>query len=470
MKPTILWGLKRQTLQLSAIRSIGMMPRFTVWFLACCCLLMVTETSSAVTDYQVKQIEGQLNHPDAKLDPQYFDGENINKEIPFPQFNNYYTRFLKRYKNAVNYWNRLSAKDRADPKMAAVKTKLDEATKWKEGIAKVYPQALEEYNIAAKQQKAGATAAAKQAATNKKAIDDKCRLFKREVMTVERMYSMMGLLGRAGHLSGGSPGTPQQIKERAEAVTKACSQPKFADVGVGGCQWLKIPPDRAQWNPEEWCAVAPKWREILRAQVDARIAKDLETWNHRPLLALQLKGEQSLRFFSKAVPNESGWRDIHSWKDLYFPDDWKKKYPEKFQQLYDELELNEKVPTSLFAPVYKAFEDLRQDAKTKNGQWDLPKDAGKDYSVDLAKTQHANFTAKGKFIKAWLSRDSWRIHKNALGVPLRRTKPGFVYYSVDGQSLCQITAYTLTEPHLGGGKYEKATKVTWGYTRLQGCP
>ena len=253
-------------------------------------------------------------------------------------------------------------------------------------------------------------------------------------------------------------------------MAQACALPKFADVGVGGCQWLKIPPGRAQWNPEEWCAVAPKWREILRVQVDAQIAKDLETWNNRPLLATNLKGDQSLRFFSKAVPNQNGWRDIHSWKDLYFPKEWQKKYKAKYQQMYDDLELNEKVPDSLLAPVYKAFEDLRRDAETKGGRWELPKDEGRDYSVDLAKAQYANFTVKGKFIKAWLSRASWRIHKNALGVPLRRTKPGFVYYSVDGQALCQITDYTLTEPHLGGGNYEKATEVSWGYTRFQSCP
>ena len=177
-----------------------------------------------------------------------------------------------------------------------------------------------------------------------------------------------------------------------------------------------------------------------------------------------------MTFFARAVPNETGWRDIHSWKDLYFSDDWREKYIAKYQKMYDDIGVEKKAPESLLAPIYKAFEDLRKNAESKGGQWKLPEDAGRDYSVELAKSQHENFVAKGKFIKAWLSRTSWRVHKNALGVPLRRTKPGFIYCSVDGQKLCQITSYTLTEPHMGGGKYAKASKVTWGYSRLQSCP
>ncbi len=70
----------------------------------------------------------------------------------------------------------------------------------------------------------------------------------------------------------------------------------------------------------------------------------------------------------------------------------------------------------------------------------------------------------------YLSRASWKIHRNSLGVILRRTLPGYVLFKLPADPFCQLRSYTLTESYAGGGTYQKAAGVRFGYIRFQACP
>ena len=70
---------------------------------------------------------------------------------------------------------------------------------------------------------------------------------------------------------------------------------------------------------------------------------------------------------------------------------------------------------------------------------------------------------------AFLSRAGWKIHKNALGVVLRRTLPGYALFKLDDDPYCQLRPYTLTEQYSGGGTFAQASGVSFGYVRYQRC-
>lgn len=80
---------------------------------------------------------------------------------------------------------------------------------------------------------------------------------------------------------------------------------------------------------------------------------------------------------------------------------------------------------------------------------------------------HAAKAALGE--KGFLGRKTWKVHQNALGVPERRTKPGFVLVQPRGQTWCTLITYTVTEDYLGAGKYQKAAGVQFGSARFQKC-
>lgn len=62
-----------------------------------------------------------------------------------------------------------------------------------------------------------------------------------------------------------------------------------------------------------------------------------------------------------------------------------------------------------------------------------------------------------------------KVHENSLGVPDRRTKPGYVLVQPRGQKWCTLITYTVTEDYLGGGKYQKAKGVLFESGRFQKC-
>ena len=123
----------------------------------------------------------------------------------------------------------------------------------------------------------------------------------------------------------------------------------------------------------------------------------------------------------------------------------------------------------MFKPILAAFKTLRSDAERKAPTWKKPKSKGKDYSCSLAKKQLSRSKTKSTFKSSFLGRNSWKIRKNRLGVPLERTKPGYLFHKPKGQKWCQLTSYTLTEVYAGGGRYKKAKGVRFGFSRFQAC-
>ncbi len=115
------------------------------------------------------------------------------------------------------------------------------------------------------------------------------------------------------------------------------------------------------------------------------------------------------------------------------------------------------------------LDQLRQTVEKTASQWQNPANKGSDYSGKLASKQIKQMHEDANIQAVWLTRSTWKIHKNSLGVPLRRTKPGYILFKRDSEKYCQLKSYTLTEQYSGGGKYQVASGVRFGYVRFQTC-
>jgi hypothetical protein len=125
--------------------------------------------------------------------------------------------------------------------------------------------------------------------------------------------------------------------------------------------------------------------------------------------------------------------------------------------------------SQVWAEQKDKIDQLRQTVEKTASQWQNPINKGTDYSGKLASKQIKQMHKDSHIKDVWLTRATWKIHKNSLGVPLRRTKPGYILFKRDSEKYCQLKSYTLTEQYIGGGKYQTAGGVRFGYVRFQIC-
>lgn len=377
------------------------------------------------------------------LGERYWDGERVL--LASPSATKYVRKHVGRVRGEIAdgrvYLRRLTPDERADPAVPKLTARLDH---WNAYIEKV-------------------AASMEKAASGQASGDQSCRAFEAEV-TNDHKRAILSLARRSDN-SGISAGSLGDIAARAREVVAVCAKPAYRDVGKQGCHWLK----RTDYDPAMWCETAPRWKEILTARIEATVARKLGAFANRPLLSNNLKGDQSLQFFARAVPNADGWREASSWEALHFEPAERADYLARLNKMYAELGLAKRLTNADLAPIEDAFAQLRADAIAAAPGFRLPQKEGAGYSVGLARKQVTGFVGKAKVRAAFLSRASWRIHKNGLGVPLRRTRPGYVLVGVRGQKLCQLIGYTVTEDYKGGGRYQRARGVRFGASRFQGC-
>tara|TARA_R110002096_G_scaffold433887_2_gene653715 strand:+ start:20860 stop:22125 length:1266 start_codon:yes stop_codon:yes gene_type:complete len=298
-----------------------------------------------------------------------------------------------------------------------------------------------------------------------KEAEAKCRNFATEVMgdkdVAASMYNLM------------NPSVPllatrfASVRQHAQTVAAACALPKFEKVGVGSCPAMKV--NGPQRDPSLWCKAASNWKAILTANVNAQVNERVESFKNRPLLRDKLKGDQHIGFFVKSVPNKGGWRSHYRIADMIFPKEAQAKYINEANQMYEALGLDKRVTPATFDSIPTALAELRASAEASGGAFDMPKSYGNDYGVKLAKKQLKGLGYKAKFVKAFSGSKDFSIRKNNLGVPLDRAKAGYMLVKPDGQTLCTLISYTLTETYRGGGKYQKAKGVHYNDGRFQSC-
>jgi len=131
-------------------------------------------------------------------------------------------------------------------------------------------------------------------------------------------------------------------------------------------------------------------------------------------------------------------------------------YPEKFIQRFPDAESGQ------------ALEALRKEIDRLAPRWSFP--AGPfDARLDgFARTGVDKWYPGGKVIKTVMKPDAWKIQKNRLGIPLTRTRGGYVLYKMPTDKLCRQQSFTYTETFDGTG-YQPSNGVRLNYARYLAC-
>lgn len=434
-----------------------------------CVALGSAWTAAALTPPQRDALAGRVDHPALVEDRRLFDGAQFVDGVPFVEVHAYYLAYVGQLNSAITSWNALSQDDLDDDEVRPVRTMLRAKLAWGRAMAAAYPAPRAAYLERVARERATAAQAAADAAARTAAADALCREFRVEVMTPGRMRAMMRLLDRDELVDAGPPAALTEIRESAAAVEEACSRGKYRDVGKGGCDWLARPAGRAQWDPEAWCAVAPRWQELLLAQVRSGIAAEMEAYQRRPLVRSALAADESLAALARCVPDADGWTDVDRYDACQLTDRQRttllERYAQRFVEIGEEPDLDETILT----PMIDGFAEARRMIDEAAATWRAPEARGADYSVKFAKRQLARRVRRARWKDGYLAATTWQVERDAGGAPLRRTRPGYVLYQVRGEPWCQLRAYTVTEEHVGDGAYRKARRVEFGAQRFQAC-
>lgn len=131
-------------------------------------------------------------------------------------------------------------------------------------------------------------------------------------------------------------------------------------------------------------------------------------------------------------------------------------YPEKFKQKFSD-------PESL-----AALASLQKEMERLAPRWNFP-DGPHDARIEaFARKGVDDWHPGGKVMKTVMDPAPWNIHKNKLGIPLNRTRRGFVLYKMPAEMLCRQQAFLYTETFDGSG-YQPSNGVRLNYARYLVC-
>jgi|GEM_PF-3741873 len=288
-----------------------------------------------------------------------------------------------------------------------------------------------------------------------------CQAFKQDVMNgnQDRMQTLRAVLAGTS-LRIGNADEVRNWRAFASKVRAAC-EAAGPQVTQRKCRNAYSPEDQ----PASWCADIERTEEAIRAMVMAEVTGRIDTLTQYQVQSVdEFMGQEG--WITKTGPQ--------TFDGLFNPasilNDGARR---EIEAMLVEIDLTlEDVSGELSASAGKMSE-LRAAVIETAPNWELPFRAGENYSSQVAGNilnraygGDANISVKD----AWLSRMEWKIHKNSLGIPDRRTLPGYVLVRVnaDPEGLCQLRSFTLTEQFDGTG-YQKAQSVKFGYTRFHTC-
>ncbi len=131
-------------------------------------------------------------------------------------------------------------------------------------------------------------------------------------------------------------------------------------------------------------------------------------------------------------------------------------YPEKFKQKFPDAESQ------------AAYAAMRKEIERLAPRWKFP-DGPHDARIEgFARKGVGDWHPGGKVMKTVMEPDPWHIRKNRLGIPLERTRDGFVLYQMPGETLCRQQAFKYTEKFDGSG-YQPSNGVRLNYARYLSC-
>ena len=460
--------------------------RKTAQFLGVIIGVLLAFSAQALTEYQRTQITQHLDNPKMNFDQSIFDGKAFNPAASLDNATTYYSGYVDQMNRAVRGWNMLSNSDKQSADAQALLARLQEKLAWSRAMEAAYP-AFREAKMSAPaaapqtvgggtsgtapvlQQQAGpppaptATTTAGAAATtqDQKAVHRAaCLAFQENAMKPLNRDPMIRLINQILH-GNSQIASADQVEDHARVATEVKGVCESTDLEMMRSQpcWYVL--NRPDHDPLRWCEAANNMAPLIQAAA----------LNHAKSV-VQITGTSTFQ-----SPQELRERDGFltfegpvTFNDRLF---FSGNTLGNVQGTVDELLRSagiEDADQALWGEQAQRVDELRAEVEKLAGTWEIPQNAADNYSTAIAADQVRRMHGDANVHDAFLSRATWKIHRNALGAILRRTMPGYVVFKLPEDPFCQLRPYTLTEQYTGAGNYQQAAGVSFGYVRFQNCP
>ena len=419
------------------------------------------QQTGGMTDYQKQSITQYLQGDSMRKDTSLFDGVNFVAGVAFADIQQYYQGYLASFNNAANTWERqISSSVKSTPDGQNLQQRLLDAKTWADAMTAKYPQAQTQHAEQRQTAEAAAQQAQTQAAADKEAHRQQCVAFLEQAMTPPNRDPMTRLINQLMH-GNSKIGSPEGVNEHyriSQEVLAACKSVDYPTLTATPCWYVVNQPGN---DPVNWYKAASNAVDLIRAAA-VNSAKQ----------SISVVGSSTIQSIDEFT-ERGGWLtlegpvtfDTH----LYFKEHGRESWLEHVRSLMRAVGIKNAEET-LFAEQKGRLDALRAEVERTALSWALPPNEGDNYATGLAREQAIEWHPDADVEAAYLSRATWKIHRNELGVILRRTMPGVVVFKLPDDPFCQLRSYTLTEEHMGAGQYQPAAGVRFGYVRFQDCP
>ena len=407
-----------------------------------------------------QRMDKYLSHNDLRMDKEYFDGKSFVNGAPVNEAKAYYQSFQSKLKFTLRTWNRMvSSRSKATDEGQQFAKRVAEVENWGKAMTAEYPKLDQSVKKFQQQQQAVQQQVMANKAATKENHRMECKKYLDTALTPQRRMSMLNLI--------------LQMQNNESYITSVDEVNKYAQVVTEfnqACQALdlKLITDKACWfannspenNPKLACEAAARGPELIKGAVI----------NHakRNTASLGDSHVQSLEQFHE----RNGWLTYEG--KVTF-----KSHLQQGNAIPPAVRKNtlklltaaglEGQDQEIWSGQNNRLETLKQEVEKTAGSWETPSNQGENYSSELVIGGIKRWHPDADIKSAFLGRSSWKIHRNALGVILRRSLPGYILFKLPSDPYCQLRSYTLTEQYSGEGQYEKASGVRIGYVRFQKC-
>ncbi len=416
--------------------------------------------TGGMTDYQKQQLTQYLDSDAMRKDTSIFDGERFVAGVPFDAFEQYYQGYRKNLEQALSAWERqISSTSKGAPDGQALLKQLNEAIDWGNAMSAQYAATKDQYQqqaaAAQAQQQQAEAAAAEQGEAHKR----QCVAFQEAAMKPLSRDPMIRLINQMMHQNSGlgSVEGVEQHRQVAGEVQAVCQSVDMELIASQPCFYVLGRPDH---DPVTWCNAAGQANDLIKAAVLNQAQQTIE-----------IVGSSTIQSVSEFHERE-GWLTLEgpvTFNDkLFFSAHGREAVMGNIGQVLLAAGIDN-AEDALWGEQKSRLDTLRAEVEKTAGSWQSPAKEADNYSTALAAEQIKEWHDDAEVREAYLSRESWKIHTNELGIPDRRTLPGYVLFKLPDDPYCQLRSYTLTEQYAGGGTYQPAGGVRFGYVRFQAC-
>ena len=440
-----------------------------------------------ISEEQIASIQQHLSTLDSLIKSTHYDGQAFNSALSLQDATAYQSQFLAAANDAARAYNALPAlaqrSDTGQLLLRQIKERLDQARQVNGALSNHRAMLQRRRAESINQQQAAEKArreeqAREQAAQQQREAQEAkltaerinaeraklaptCQAFSDAVMSRRNRRAMTAYLQAPDSVLATYKSISRFLTLSDRIVTR-CAEPNYAEILRVGCS------DNPEDDPKVWCEAAMSARNSIRNHLTRKV----DSWESMA---------ESRYMSADELDQQNGWVRIEgpttfdhvlSFERMIYVNSADFSH-EKQRSLFSDLNIK-----ATDFPYYEAtldyIDELREAIEDSVGDWPaVAKVAGSQdnqYGAPLAARQiteqwHPDAEPKG----SWLSRSSWKIIRNDLGVILRRTVPGHVLFKLPQDPYCQLRSFTLTEQYTGNGSYQRANGVRFGYVRFQSC-